>query len=226
MTMSIAGRCERTGALGAAISSSSIAVRSRCVWARAHTGVVLTQSVTDPRLGLMGLRLLGHAYGARAVVEELQRARPHSEWRQLGVLDADGATALFSGARTLGVHAGATGNQCLAAGNLLADESVPQAMVEAFTSNGERDLPSRLLTALEAGLHQGGEAGPLRSAGLLVYGDEAWPRVDLRVDWHDEPIELLARLWSIYEPQMNDYLLRSRSPGDAPGYGVPGEQLS
>ena len=186
---------------------------------------MLSQSVTDPRLGLMGLQLLAGNYGARAVVEELRRARPHSEWRQLGVLDADGDVAVFSGARALGVYAAATGKQCLAAGNLSADERIPQAMVDAFTSNEGRDLASRLLDALEAGLRLGGEAGPLRSAGLLVCADESWPRVDLRVDWDDNPVERLGQLWKIYEPQMDDYVLRSRSPQQAPPYGVPGERI-
>jgi len=225
MTFSIAGRCAKTGALGVAISSSSIAVPSRCVWIAPGAGVVLSQNITDPRLGLLGLKLLADGFGAASVLSQIQQARPDSAWRQLAVLDSDNAACWASGEHTLGTHAGAIGAHCVAVGNMLANTRIPQAMVEAFTERGDAALPLRLLAALQAGANEGGEEGPLHSAGLKVYTDEVWPTVDLRVDWEDQdPVGKLATMWALYEPQMAAYIQRSRDPSHSPSYGVPGNR--
>ena len=218
MTYSIAGKCEKTGAVGAAITTSSIAVTSRCIWVRSHTGVVLSQNITDPRLGQLGLTLLQQGFGANAVLNHLQAARPHTEWRQLAVLDTDGDSAWFSGKEALGIHAGAAGKNCVAVGNLLANDEVPQNMIDSFEKNHEQHLAQRLLTALQAGLDAGGEKDDEHSAGLIVYGSDTWPIVDLRVDWDDKPITKLAEIWQRYEPQMPDYLLRAKNPKSAPSF--------
>ena len=225
MTFSIAGRCAATGALGVAISSSSIAVPSRCVWIAPGTGVVLSQNVTDPRLGLLGLKLLSDGFGAASVLSQLQQARPDTAWRQLAVLDSDNVASWASGANTLGTHAGALGAQCVAVGNMLANDRIPQTMVDAFAAHASDDLPTRLLKALRAGADAGGEEGPLHSAGLKVCTNEQWPTVDLRVDWEDhDPVQKLATLWALYEPQMAAYIQRSRDPAHSPSYGVPGNR--
>lgn len=218
MTYSIAGRCEKTGAVGAAITTSSIAVTSRCVWVSPNTGVVLSQNVTDPRLGVLGLSLLKQGYGAAAVVKQLKEARPHGQWRQLAALDTDGNSHFFSGEKALGLHAGQSGENCVAVGNLLANEDVPAQMVESFTTNTSMSLAERLVTALKAGLDAGGETADERSAGLIVYGLDAWPMADLRVDWDEDPINKLIQIWKEYEPQMQDYILRAKNPDAAPDF--------
>lgn len=218
MTYSIAGRCEKTGAVGAAITTSSIAVTSRCVWVSPNNGVVLSQNVTDPRLGQLGLTLLEQGFGAAAVVRQLQQARPHAEWRQLAALDTDGYSHFASGEKALGIHAGQSGENCIAIGNLLANENVPAEMVNSFTSNTTKSLPERLLDALKAGLDAGGETADERSAGLIVFGLDDWPMVDLRVDWDEDPINRLIAIWKEYEPQMSDYILRAKNPDAAPDF--------
>ncbi|HZS82954.1 MAG TPA: DUF1028 domain-containing protein [Stellaceae bacterium] len=224
MTFSILGRCERTGMFGVAVSSSSPCVASRCGnWARAGIGAVATQNVTDPRLGHLGLVLLRQGFGARAVLAQLVGADIHADYRQLMVIDQNGRTAHHSGAKTLGRHAAAEGAGCVAAGNLLADDGVPQAMVEAFCGAAASHLAERLMRALEAGRAAGGEAGPVRSAGIYVVDRYVWPICDLRVDWHDAPIAELRRIWGIYEPQMADYVTRAIDPSAAPSYGVAGD---
>jgi uncharacterized Ntn-hydrolase superfamily protein len=80
-----------------------------------------------------------------------------------------------------------------------------------------------VIAALQAGLAAGGEAGPIFSAGLVLVDREDWPLADLRVDWHDEPLMELARLWDIWAPQMHDYVTRALNPAAAPSYGVPGD---
>ncbi len=77
---------------------------------------------------------------------------------------------------------------------------------------------------MQAGLTAGGEAGPVRSAGLLLADKVPWPVADLRVDWHDDPIGELARLWELWKPQLDAYVTRALDPDAAPSYGVPGER--
>jgi uncharacterized Ntn-hydrolase superfamily protein len=221
MTFSIAGRCPATGALGCAVTSSSIAVASRCAFARAGVGTALSQNVTDPRLGPRALDLMAGGARATEALGRIQDEAPHLAWRQLGAVDRNGGTAHFSGARALGRHAAAEGEGCVALGNLLADPGVPQAMIRAF-EQARGHLAERLVLALEAGLAAGGEESPVRSAGLLVADRQPWPVVDLRVDWHERPIAALRTLWTEYAPQLEAYVTRALDPDAAPGFGVPG----
>jgi uncharacterized Ntn-hydrolase superfamily protein len=224
MTFSIAGRCSRTGMLGIAISTSSIAVSARCPWVRAGVGAVSTQNVTDPRLGPKGLDLLEQGVAAPEAMQRLMADAPHKEFRQVIMVDAAGRTAHWTGAKALGTAGVAQGRDCISGGNLLLHAEVPRALVESFERNSEAALPDRLIGALEAGLAAGGEAGPVHSAGVIVVHRQFWPLVDLRVDWADDnPIGGLRRLWEDYRTQMNDYVTRALSPAEAPKYGVPGD---
>lgn len=223
MTFSIVARCAETGQFGVAISSSSPAVAARCAHARAGAGAVATQNVTDPRLGPQALDLLARGALAGEAVAILLRGMAHPDYRQLLVVDRAGGVAIHSGARALGLWAEATGVDCAAGGNLLADAGVPTAMVAAF-GVARGSLGDRLLAALQAGLAAGGEAGPVRSAGLLVVDRESWPFVDLRIDWADDPIGALATAWDVYAPQAEAYVTRALNPVAAPSYGVPGDE--
>lgn len=223
MTFSISGRCGRTGAFGIAVSSSSPAVAARCAHARAGAGVVAAQNITDPRLGQRGLALLAEGLSPEAVMATL-RQDPNIAFRQLVVLGREGPAAVFSGEGALGVHAAAIGTDGAAAGNLLANPEVPRAMVAAFEADPAAALGDRLVAAMRAGVAAGGEAGPVRSAGMLVVRDLPWPVADLRIDWtEDDPIEALAALWEIWKPQQEDYVRRALDPGAAPAFGVPGD---
>ena len=222
MTFSLVGRCARTGMLGIAVSSSSPAVAARCAHVRPGVGAVGSQNVTDPRLGPRILDGLAAGNDPAAVIASLE-GEPGIEWRQLTAVAADGRTAVRSGARTLGRHGAAEGRDCIGAGNLLASDDVPAAMVAAFEHDPAAHLADRLLRGLAAGLAAGGEEGPVRSAGVVVCGDAAWPSTDLRVDWHDSPIEELAAVWQVWAPQEADYVTRALDPDSAPGFGVPGE---
>ncbi|MGI9007629.1 MAG: DUF1028 domain-containing protein [Streptosporangiaceae bacterium] len=224
MTFSLAGRCGRTGMLGVVVTSSSPAVGARCAWARAGTGAVATQNITDPSLGPAVLDRLGAGRTAAEALDEVMAGAPHAEFRQVAVIDAGGRTAASTGARTLGRHAASEDTDCVAAGNLLADEKVTAAMVGAFGRRPLEHLGGRLLDALRAGAAAGGEAGPLHSAGLLIVDRVSWPVTDLRIDWHDDPVSELERLWELWQPQEADYVRRALDPGSAPAYGVPGDE--
>ncbi|MDD2058328.1 DUF1028 domain-containing protein [Pseudomonas sp. GD03860] len=224
MTFSIVGRCAETGQLGIAISSSSIAVGARCPWLRSAVGAVSSQNITLPALGPQVLDALNEGLAAHQALEHALTRNGYSQYRQVAVVDAQGRTAVFSGTHTLGTHNALAGDQCVAAGNLLANTSVIERMVQAF-ENSEGCLAARLLTALQAGQDAGGEAGAVHSAAVSVVGELVWPIVDLRVDWADEnPIGELHKLWSAYEPQLQDYLTRALNPTLAPSYGVPGDE--
>jgi uncharacterized Ntn-hydrolase superfamily protein len=224
MTFSLAGLCQRTGMVGVIVSSSSPAVAARCAHARAGTGAACSQNVTDPRLGPQLLDLMAAGVPADRAVAEVAERAPHARHRQLTAVSSDGSTGSFSGEATLGRHATSQVRAAVAAGNLLAAEEVPEAMVAAFHGDPAAHIGERLVAALRAGLASGGEEGPVRSAGMLVCDREAWPLADLRVDWDDRPVERLADLWALWQPQAQAYVTRALDPEAAPSYGVPGDR--
>ncbi len=222
MTFSIAGT-DGSGALGIAIASSSPAVAARCAHLRPGVGAACSQNVTDPRLGPLLLDAMAAGQKPGAALASVTAGRGDIGFRQLTVLSPYGDSAHHTGESALGVTGAVSGSSCVAAGNLLADPGVPAAMVAAFAP-AAGDLESRLLAALEAGLSAGGEAGPVRSAGLVVVREVAWPETDLRVDWHDAPIAAMRDLVELWLPQRDDYVTRALRPGAAPSYGVPGNE--
>ncbi|MBN9222617.1 MAG: DUF1028 domain-containing protein [Mesorhizobium sp.] len=223
MTLSIVARCRRTGMFGVAVSSSSPAVAARCAYAQAGVGAVASQNVTDPTLGPRALDLMARGASAAEAVAILKRTA-HSEYRQLLAVDAAGGSAIHSGPKALGIWAEARGENVACGGNLLANDGIPRAMVDAFlASDGE--LGDRLIATMRAALAAGGEAGPVRSAGMKLVRDVSWPVADLRCDWTEAcPIEQLAGLWEIYKPQLDAYVTRALNPSGAPSYGVPGDE--
>ncbi len=223
MTFSLTARCPDTGMFGMVISSSSPAVAARCVHLRARVGAVASQNITDPALGQIGLDLLARGLSATEVCDALVASTPFIAYRQLVVVDAQGRTTSYSGSNTLGIHATHAGEGAMAAGNMLANVQVPAAMVSAYQAGAGKPFVERLLLALEAGLAQGGEAGPVHSAGLCVVRDVSWSIADLRVDWSVSPIAALRELWAVYQPQVDAYIDRAKNPSVAPGFGVAGD---
>ncbi|WP_160122474.1 DUF1028 domain-containing protein [Rhodovarius lipocyclicus] len=209
MTYSLAGRCARTGMLGGVITTSSPAVGSRCLFARAGVGVVLTQNLTDPRLGPRGLALLAEGCAPAETIAALVASTPHHAIRQLAVLARDGASAHFSGAGITSILGAAQGADSVAVGNILKNDQVPAAMVAAFDADPAAPLPERLLAALDAGTAAGGEIRELVSASLLVVDRESFPYADLRVDSAPDPTAALRRLWGEYAPLADMYVERA-----------------
>jgi len=216
MTFSVLGMCRQTGMFGAAVTTSSIGVGSRCPFARAGVGAVLTQHRTDPRLGPRGLELLAAGHSASQVMAALVQENPTSGWRQLAIIDTQGETAYYHGDRISSIHAAAQGNAVCAIGNILRSEAVPQAMVEAFGQDPEAHLAERLLRALEAGLAAGGERKQVKSAALLVVYEQPFPLVDLRVELAPQPLVELRFLWELYRPQLELYVRRAIDPDSVP----------
>jgi uncharacterized Ntn-hydrolase superfamily protein len=222
MTFSLVARCAETGMVGMAITSSSPAVAARCAHVKARVGAVASQNVTDPELGPEVLSYMAFGKSAPLAVAKVVASSRFIEYRQLLAIDGNGQTAIFSGSQVLGLWGEAQGKDVAAAGNLLANDRIPQVMVDAF-STASGHLGDRLVSALRAGLEAGGEAGPLHSAGLKIADRLTWPLVDLRSDWTEAcPISALEQAWTVYRPQIGAYVQRAQNPTLAPSYAVPG----
>jgi uncharacterized Ntn-hydrolase superfamily protein len=224
MTFSLVARCEKSGMFGVAIASSSPAVAARCSYTRAGVGAVASQNITDPSLGPKTLDLIGQGLSAKDAIANIMQNGQHMDYRQVLAVDRNGQTAIHSGPNSLGIWTQAQGINVASGGNLLANDGVPQAIVECFQST-KGHIGDRLIAAMRAGLKQGGEAGPIHSAGLQICDQVAWPVADLRCDWSgDCPIENIATAWDVYKPQLEAYVQRALNPSVAPSYGVPGDE--
>jgi len=224
MTFSLVARCPKTGMFGVAISSSSPAVAARCSFARANVGAVATQNVTDPALGPKTLDLLANGSSSQDAINEIVRTSNHTGYRQVLAVDQSGQTAIHSGPNSLGIWTQAQSTNVASGGNMLANDTVPQTVVDAYLASSGH-IGDRLIAAMKAGLAAGGEAGPLHSAGIMIVDKVSWPIADLRCDWtQDCPIEAIATAWEIYKPQMDAYIQRALDPRQAPSYGVPGDE--
>ena len=210
-------------AFGMVVCSSSPAVASRCVHLRAGVGAVASQNVTNPHLGTVALDALAGGADAHTALEATIAGESHADYRQLIVVDASGRAAIHTGAKALGIRHEVSAENAAAAGNMLADEAVVTALLDGYLTSGATTTEERLLDGLAGALSAGGEAGPVHSAGLQVVEDVPWPVTDLRVDWHDDPIGELHRLWTVWQPQKADYRTRGLDPTAAPTYGVPGD---
>jgi uncharacterized Ntn-hydrolase superfamily protein len=226
MTFSLVARCAGTGMFGVAISSSSPAVATRCAYTRSNVGAVASQNVTDPRLGPMTLDFMQQGLIAPDAVNAMkaQTDAAHLDYRQVLAIDHTGKIGIHSGPKSLGIWSHAEGIDVLSAGNLLAHENIPHAIVKGFEDSSGH-IGDRLIAALQAGLAAGGEAGPVHSAGLQICDKLSWPVADIRCDWTEEcPVKAISVAWDVYKPQLDAYVQRALNPDQAPSYGVPGDE--
>lgn len=224
MTFSLVARCAETGMFGLAISSSSPAVAARCSYARAGVGAVASQNVTDPTLGPLALDLMEQGQSAPEAIAEVRARGRFIDYRQVLAVDTQGRTAIHSGPNSLGIWTQAQAPDVASGGNMLANDGVPQAIIDGFLS-ARGHIGDRLIAAMRAGLAAGGEAGPVHSAGMKIVDKVPWPVADLRCDWTEDcPIETIATAWEVYKPQLDAYVQRALDPREAPSYGVPGDE--
>lgn len=202
MTFSIVawdGRAGQRPGWGVAVASKFLAVGSAVPWARAGMGAVATQALANLSYGPEGLALLDEGLAAENVIERLTRPDEEREQRQVGVVDALGRAATFTGSECFEWAGGVTGDGYCCQGNILTGPEVVRAMAEAF-ENAAGDLTDRLLAALSAGDEAGGDRRGKQSASVYVvregagYGGTVDIAVDLRVDDHPEPVPELHRL--------------------------------
>jgi uncharacterized Ntn-hydrolase superfamily protein len=202
-TFSIVAFDSGTEELGVAVQSKFLAVGSIVPWARAGVGAVATQAMANFDYGPRGLELMSRGKTAEETVEALISADDEREHRQVGVVDARGRAATFTGSECFEWAGGVTGESYAAQGNILIGQETVEAMAKTFESAGD-DLAGRLLTALDAGQAAGGDSRGKQSAALLVvregggYGGNNDRSLDLRVDDHPEPIKELIRLRELH----------------------------
>ncbi len=127
--------------------------------------------------------------------------------RQLGVVDATGAAATFTGDACHDWAGGRTGQGYAAQGNILVSAATVDALAETF-ERATGSLAERLLESLAAGQAAGGDSRGQQSAALLVverdggYAALSDTLVDLRVDDHEAPVEELRRLFRPTRPAL------------------------
>jgi uncharacterized Ntn-hydrolase superfamily protein len=193
------------GRWGVVTQSKFLAVGAIVPWAEAGVGAIATQAYANPRYGPDGLALLRSGATADEVVERLTSADDGSERRQLGVVDANGRAATFTGSLCLGWAGGRVGAAYAAQGNILVSDETVAALAETFEATGGRPLGDRLLDSVDAAQTAGGDRRGQQSAALLVvgrgegYGGLSDVVVDLRVDDHPQPLVELRRLYAIHQ---------------------------
>ncbi|MEP7335173.1 MAG: DUF1028 domain-containing protein [Actinomycetota bacterium] len=192
------------GQWGVAVQSKFLAVGSVVPWAEPGAGAVATQSYANPRYGPDGLALLRQGRSAQEVVDELTAADDGRAQRQVGVVDANGGAATFTGDECHDWAGGRTGAGYAAQGNILVSAATVDALAETFEASSG-PLAERLLASLAAGQAAGGDRRGQQSAALLVverdggYAGLSDTLVDLRVDDHERPIEELQRLYEAHQ---------------------------
>src|SRR5712691_5736526 len=193
------------GQWGVAVQSKFLAVGSVVQWAEPQAGAVATQADANPRYGPDGLALLRQGLSAEEVVKRLTEADDGRETRQLGVVDARGGPATYTGSECHEWAGGRTGDGYAAQGNILVSQETVDALAETFESTAGRPLAERLLDCLAAAQAAGGDSRGQQSAALLVvekdggYAGLSDVVIDLRVDDHKRPIEELGRLYQIHQ---------------------------
>lgn len=204
MTYSIIGFDPETEELGIAVQSKFIGVGSVVPWAKAGVGAVATQSYANPAYGPDGLRLMEEGRSAEETLKILIEADKGRALRQVGIMDAQGAAATYTGEDCYDWAGGKLGENCVAQGNILVSGETVEAMIDSF-ENTKGKLAKRLLTALNAGQAAGGDKRGMQSAAIYVVKEkggylEANDRfIDLRVDEHPDPINELIRIYKLHQ---------------------------
>ena len=197
-TFSIVARCEQTGRFGVAVSTAVPAVGSLCSFARAGVGAIATQAWVNPSLGEKGLDLLASGLSAEETLERLLAEDEGRNSRQLGIVDANGGSAAYTGKRTVRYKGHLHGPNYSVQGNMLTGPETLRAMEASFqASTGE--MAERLMQALEAGQAAGGDKRGKVSAAIKVVDTEGFPYCDLRVDEHADPVAELRRIFNIHK---------------------------
>jgi uncharacterized Ntn-hydrolase superfamily protein len=204
-TYSIVACDLEAGQWGVATQSKYLAVGSVVPWAEPLVGAVATQAWVNPRYGPSGLALLRDGLAADQVVARLTEADPGRAHRQLGVVDAAGRAASYTGERCMKWAGGRTGDGYAAQGNILVSGETVDAIAQTFEATAGMRLALRLLDALDAGQAAGGDSRGQQSAAILVveknsgHGGMSDTLVDLRVDDHEVPLRELRRLFGLHE---------------------------
>ncbi|MSQ55530.1 MAG: DUF1028 domain-containing protein [Betaproteobacteria bacterium] len=223
MTFTVVAREPKTGLLGIAQSTNPLSVGGRCPFIRANVGAVSTQAYTDPGLGPLAVELLAVGHSPEKVMKELGETDPHFAWRQIGIVDRHGRTAVHSGAQCKPHTSSISGPGYVVMGNYLLTDKVVPEMDRAWRESEGRLFEDRLMATLAAGRKQGGDLGGHRSACMLVYDTEAYARTDLRIDFvpkregQPDAVDALREILERWRPMIDYYKVRPHNPS-MPGW--------
>jgi len=203
LTFSIVAADPETEEVGVGVQSKFLAVGALVSWARAGVGAVATQALADVTFGPLGLDAMAEGLTPQEALDRLMAGDEGRESRQVGLVDATGRSASFTGSECFEHASSVTGEGFACQGNIMATDRVVPAMAEAFRG-AAGPLPERIMEALRAAQREGGDRRGQESAALLVakpgggYGGTHDRYIDLRVDHHEAPIEELARLLELH----------------------------
>ena len=188
---------------GVGVASKYLAVGSAVPYAKAGAGAVATQASVNVTFGPKGVEAMAGGKSAAETLEALKKSDKGIEFRQLGLVDAKGDAATFTGKRCLAYAGGKTGKHYACQGNILAGEAVVDAMAKAYEKHEKWPLVWRMQAALEAAEEAGGDKRGKQSAALLVVREGGGPNgfgdkvIDLRVDDHETPLVELSRILAL-----------------------------
>lgn len=215
-TFSIVARCSRTGQLGVAVSSAVPAVGGICPYIRRGVGAVSTQSWVNPYLAMDILAAMEAGATAEAALHSVVQADVGRDQRQLGVVDASGQSASWTGKECTSWAGQILVPGAAIQGNMLVGAETLEAMRDAFLSTQSADLPERLMTSLEAGDAAGGDKRGKQSAAVKVFEVDDYPTVDVRVDDDDEPTAELRRVLTVAKAQLFPFVAGMPSRAERP----------
>lgn len=203
MTLSIVARCPDTGQVGVAAATGTPGVGKLLTWARARVGAVATQGWVNPYLGIDALDLLANGHPAARVLEAVLALDPAPEQRQVGLVDAWGHTATWTGPACADWAGARQGDGWCVQGNLLeSGRGVAECAAAFATHDRGRPLVERLMAALESGVRAGGDRRGERSATVYVMDVEEYPLWDVRVDDSRDPITDLWRTQDVLATEL------------------------
>jgi uncharacterized Ntn-hydrolase superfamily protein len=194
MTWSIIARDPLTGQIGIAVATKFFAVGARVPHVAPGIGGVATQALVNPYYGIDGITLLRAGKSPQDAIALLIAGDDGRESRQLHIMDAGGRIAAHTGSECVDWCGHVEGNGFSIAGNMLAGPAVLDDTVQAYVANEKLPFAQRLIAAMKAGEAAGGDKRGKQSAALVIYGEEEWPDLDLRVDDHADPLLELERL--------------------------------
>jgi uncharacterized Ntn-hydrolase superfamily protein len=197
MTWSIIARDSFTGQFGIAVATRFFAVGARVPYIAPGFGAVATQALVNPYYGIDGVELLRDGHSPSDIVESLIAADGGRESRQLHILDASGRVASHTGRQCVDWCGHIEGSGFSIAGNMLTGARVLDDTAEAYIANKTLPFAQRLIAAMRAGEAAGGDKRGKQSAALLIYGNDEWSALDLRVDDHTDPLGELERLEAV-----------------------------
>lgn len=220
MTFSIVAHCPRSGMLGVAVATAVPAVGAMCPYVKTGIGAVSTQSWVNPYLAIDALRLMEGGKSGPEALDAVMAADAGRDVRQIGVIDAQGRSAAWSGKACTDWFGEIAEPHFAVQGNMLVGAPTIEAMAKSFRSSESLDLAERLMLAMEAAESAGGDKRGRQSAALKVHHLEDYALLDLRVDEHAYPVAELRRIFTIAKLQLLPFV-QGMPTRNGPGATAP-----